>query len=367
MLGHVNTLLTSMPSFTPFLATLRRFYYPTHSILRTNIILFHSQSRSYTKFNKFTLSNSPGPVPTTSKSINKKWDKLLAYRCRRLFSNNYQKNIIGTKSSRNGATNKSAVKIETTNTNGNETGFKTMKTKFIATNKGPIKWWTLFLSLTAFGGIVWIYSYQKQSRIQEAVKKNSRVMGKPLLGGPWSLVDHTGRPVTDATLTEGGHTHALLYFGFTFCPDICPAELIKMKKVIERLDEMPDIGAKVLPVFITVDPKRDGVAQVAHYIKDFHPRMLGLTGTPGQIRDACLAYRVYHNVADLNAKDEDDYLVDHSIVMYLIGPDGLFLDFYTQLAEVDECVQRIQDMILNPPQYIEDELGDEEEKEEKEN
>lgn len=87
------------------------------------------------------------------------------------------------------------------------------------------------------------------------------------------------------------------------------------------------------------------MAQVAHYVKDFHPRMLGLTGTPEQVAAACRAFRVYHSVADQDEEDEDDYLVDHSIVMYLIGPDGVFLDFYTQLTEVDEAVERIRNMI----------------------
>ena len=98
-------------------------------------------------------------------------------------------------------------------------------------------------------------------------------------------------------------------------------------------------------MFISVDPHRDGVAQVAHYIKDFHPRTVGLTGTPEQVSVACRAFRVYHSIADRDLENEDDYLVDHSIVMYLIGPDGKFLDFYTQLTEVDEAVERIRKIV----------------------
>lgn len=176
--------------------------------------------------------------------------------------------------------------------------------------------------------------------------RNTKQIGTPALGGPWTLVDQNGRPFTDAMLTEDGQTHALLYFGFTYCPDICPAELIKMKKIIDKLDSMKDVGPVVRPVFISVDPKRDGVAQVRHYVKDFHPRTLGLTGTPEQVATACKAFRVYHSVADLNEENEDDYLVDHSIVMYLVGPDGKFLDFYTQLTEVDEAVERIRQQVL---------------------
>jgi len=214
--------------------------------------------------------------------------------------------------------------------------------------RGPITWASLALVGVVAGGSLWYYQKEKNAIIEKARQRNSRTIGKPLLGGPWTLVDHTGRIITDATLREDGHTHALLYFGFTYCPDICPAELIKMKEIIDKLDEDPEVGPVVRPVFISVDPPRDGVAQVAHYIKDFHPRTLGLTGTPEQVTDACKAYRVYHSVADQNHEDEEDYLVDHSIVMYLIGPDGMFIDFYTQMTEPEEAVQRIKDKILHP-------------------
>lgn len=205
--------------------------------------------------------------------------------------------------------------------------------------RGPIGWASLLAVGGVAGGALYYYSAEKQRRLAEAKKKNNRVTGKALLGGQWTLVDQEGRPVTDASLRTGTHTHALLYFGFTYCPDICPAECIKMKEIIERLDAK--VGERVLPVFISVDPKRDGVAQMEHYVKDFHPRTLGLTGTPGQIAQICKAFRVYHSIADQDLEDEDDYLVDHSIVMYLVGPDGKFLDFYTQMTEAEEAVDRI--------------------------
>jgi protein SCO1/2 len=205
----------------------------------------------------------------------------------------------------------------------------------------PVSWKALGAMLTVFGGCVSWYAWEKQSVLSRAKDKHRRTIGTALLGGPWTLVDHTGRVVTDATLREGGHSFALLYFGFTHCPDICPAELIKMKQVVDRLDR--ELGPVVRPVFISVDPRRDGVAQVSHYIRDFHPRTLGLTGTPGQVKAVCRAFRVYHSVAD--QASEDDYLVDHSIVMYLLGPDGVFIDFYTQLADADECFERINKAI----------------------
>jgi protein SCO1/2 len=207
----------------------------------------------------------------------------------------------------------------------------------------PVTWKVLGAMVFVFGGGVAFYAWEKQSVLSRAKDKHRRTIGTALLGGPWTLVDHTGRVVTDASLREGGHDFALLYFGFTYCPDICPAELIKMKQVVDRLDRDRDVGPVVRPVFISVDPRRDGVAQVAHYIRDFHPRTLGLTGTPGQVKAACRAFRVYHSVADQTS--EDEYLVDHSIVMYLLGPDGVFIDFYTQMADADECYERIKKAI----------------------
>eukprot|EP00924_Labyrinthula_sp_SR-Ha-C_P003236 maker-scaffold_15-snap-gene-3.27-mRNA-1 protein AED:0.02 eAED:0.02 QI:85/1/1/1/1/1/2/50/263 len=208
---------------------------------------------------------------------------------------------------------------------------------------GPVSWTSLAIAAATGVGLVSYFYFEKDRRKTVALDKQKKQIGKPQLGGPWTLVDHTGRPYTDKHMRENGHGYALLYFGFTFCPDICPAELIKMKRIIEKLDKK--VGEIVLPVFISVDPKRDGVAQVAHYIKDFHPRTVGLTGTPEQVGVACKAFRVYYNIADQDEELEDDYLVDHSIVMYLIGPDGTFLDFYTQLTEVDEAVQRIEKII----------------------
>lgn len=128
-----------------------------------------------------------------------------------------------------------------------------------------------------------------------------------------------------------------------------------MKRIIDKLDKIKDIGPIVVPVFISVDPHRDGILQVKHYIQDFHERTIGLTGTPEQVGEACKRFRVYHSIADRDLEDEDDYLVDHSIVMYLIGPDGKFLDFYTQLTEVDEAVERIEKIIYDDRKRLKEE------------
>jgi protein SCO1/2 len=150
--------------------------------------------------------------------------------------------------------------------------------------------------------------YYNLVRTRKQADEASRVegYGKPLLGGPWSLVDGDGVPRTSGDYLG---QYVLLYFGFTFCPDICPNELVKMAQVVQALDATPQHAGKVTPMFISLDPYRDTCEQVKAYCADFHPRMVGLTGTPGQVAKAAKAYRVYFSEVDRKeGQDNDDYL-----------------------------------------------------------
>lgn len=134
------------------------------------------------------------------------------------------------------------------------------------------------------------------------------------LGGPFTLVDHTGRAVTERDFAGRA---VLLYFGYTYCPDVCPTEL---GTIAAALDAMGPAGERVTPVFVTIDPERDTQAALADYVSRFHPRMVGLTGTAEQIAQAARAYRVYY--AKVRPRDLGDYLMDHSSFIYFVGPDG---------------------------------------------
>jgi len=170
-----------------------------------------------------------------------------------------------------------------------------------------------------------------------------RTYGKPAVGGPFSLVDEQGTPVTDASYPG---KYLLIYFGFTYCPDICPSELVKIGKVLEKLESSCGIKDRVQPLFISLDGKRDSIAQMKQYKNDFHPSMRFLTGTPKQLEEAARYFRVYFADTIQNEDDdEDDYLVDHSIVMYLINPEGEFEEFFTQMSNVQECVMRISKIV----------------------
>ncbi len=142
--------------------------------------------------------------------------------------------------------------------------------------------------------------------------------GGMAVGGPFALVDGDGKAVTDRSWRG---KFMLVYFGYTFCPDVCPTTL---NHVADALDRLGPAGERVQPLFITVDPKRDGPAVVKQYAAAFGPRMIGLTGSPEQIGAAARAYRVYY-AEHRTGTGGDDYTMDHSSVLYLMGPDGRFV------------------------------------------
>jgi protein SCO1/2 len=138
------------------------------------------------------------------------------------------------------------------------------------------------------------------------------------IGGPFKLEDGLGRTITDRDLRG---RYLLVYFGYTYCPDVCPTTLNEVATAMEKLGPK---AAEVQPVFITVDPERDTPTVVKNYVAAFSPKLLGLTGTPEQIAQVAKAYRVYYEPhrAGTNA---GDYTVDHSSLLYLMGPDGVFV------------------------------------------
>jgi len=147
------------------------------------------------------------------------------------------------------------------------------------------------------------------------------------LGGPFSLLDHHGRRVTEADFRG---KWMLIYFGYTYCPDICPTEL---QTISTALDDLGDQGAAVVPVFVTVDPERDTPAALADYVKLFDERLIGLTGSPAEIADVARRFRVY--AAKVPQKG-GGYVMDHSSFLYLVGPDGVFRALFRRGMKPEE-------------------------------
>ncbi|XP_023325370.1 protein SCO1 homolog, mitochondrial [Eurytemora carolleeae] len=154
---------------------------------------------------------------------------------------------------------------------------------------GPISWRNLAATGIVFGILLATYTYAKNKKEEAVAAERKKLIGKARIGGGFDLIDQNGKPTkSDQFLGQW----CLLYFGFTHCPDICPEEL---EKVAEVVDMMEKEERPVQPIFITVDPKRDGVKEVAEYVKEFHPKLIGLTGTEEQIKNACKSYRVYYS------------------------------------------------------------------------
>ena len=151
---------------------------------------------------------------------------------------------------------------------------------------------------------------------------NAASIPPALFGGPFALSDHDGRAVTDKDFAG---RYMLVYFGYTYCPDVCPTDLTTMAAALDALGPLTD---KLHPVFITVDPGRDTAAVLRDYTRAFHPTLLGLTGSQAQVASAAKAYRVHRRIFRLEGAGKDDYLVDHSSLAYLMGPDGGFVTMF---------------------------------------
>lgn len=138
------------------------------------------------------------------------------------------------------------------------------------------------------------------------------------IGGPFTLIDQDGREVSD---TDFAGEYRLVYFGFTYCPDVCPVDLQTMGQGLRAFEKSdPAAAARVQPIFISVDPERDRPEVLKQYVGAFHPRLIGLTGTPEQIAEVAKNHGIYFSRQA--GADSEHYLVDHSRMVLLFGPDG---------------------------------------------
>jgi cytochrome oxidase Cu insertion factor (SCO1/SenC/PrrC family) len=172
-----------------------------------------------------------------------------------------------------------------------------------------------YLLLCAFvvSGAIWHMADQ-----ESALLSGSGVVGAAI-GGPFSLIDQDGAPRSDKDFRG---RFALVYFGYTNCPDVCPTTLAMMADALDRLGAK---STRFTPIFITVDPARDTSKILKQYLAAFGPRFVGLTGSPSSIAAAEHEYRVY---AAKHPLPGGGYAMDHSGEIYLLGPDGKLVAFY---------------------------------------
>ena len=177
------------------------------------------------------------------------------------------------------------------------------------------------VALVFLGG-VWLATGGQESGDKYAQCRKTAVAGGAQIGGAFTLVDENGATVTDRDVID---QPSLVYFGYTFCPDVCPLDNDRNAEAIEILESRGDI---VKPVFISIDPQRDTPEILRDFTDNLHPRMVGLTGTPEQVKAASQAYRTYFKKQEPEEGDEQFYLVDHSTFTYLVFPDEGFIEFF---------------------------------------
>jgi len=189
------------------------------------------------------------------------------------------------------------------------------------------------VSVAALVGGVWVMTQRGAEADQFAQCRSSQIAGGAAqIGGPFELVNAKGETVTDKdVITEP----SLVYFGYTFCPDVCPMDTARNADAIDVLAER---GQSVTPVFISIDPTRDTPEVVGEFAENLHERMIGLTGSLDQVKAASRAYKTYFQA---QAGDDEFYLVDHSTFSYLVLPEQGFVEFFRRDVEAEEMADQI--------------------------
>ncbi|MCJ1397605.1 Cu-binding protein [Xylographa trunciseda] len=216
--------------------------------------------------------------------------------------------------------------------------------------------------------MIYYFRSEKERMERQRIAEASKGVGKPKVGGKFELVDQDGRKWSSEeemggrfSLVSGivgisadgmavkrnfGHGHVTVYFGFTHCPDICPEELDKMAEMVDLVSiALPPTSSSnptLLPIFITCDPARDTPSVLKTYLQEFHPSMIGLTGTWEQIKAVCKMYRVYFSTPE-GVKPGMDYLVDHSIYFYLMDPEGDFVEAIGRTHSAEKAAKIISE------------------------
>jgi len=160
---------------------------------------------------------------------------------------------------------------------------------------------------------------------------------EPTLGGPFSLVDQNGAPRTEADFYG---SYPLIFFGFTHCPELCPRSLVTMSAAIDDLTaRAPEKAERVAPIFITVDPVRDTVAAMKSYVANFHPRLVGLTGSTEEIERVTREYGAFYASVPQGG---GDYAMDHSGFILLMGPKGEYVTHFEPNVRADELAEELE-------------------------
>lgn len=188
------------------------------------------------------------------------------------------------------------------------------------------------VATAVFVGAPAFYIWQQRAGDVYAECRGGAVGGGDI-GGPFTLVNGDGKTVTDKDVIT---KPTLLYFGYTFCPDVCPADNARNAEAVDILEER---GYDVQPAFISIDPARDTPEVVKDFAANLHPKMIGLTGSEAQVKAASQAYKTYFRKQEEG--DPQFYLVDHSTFTYLVMPGTGFVDFFKRDETADQMADRV--------------------------
>lgn len=206
---------------------------------------------------------------------------------------------------------------------------------------GPIEfasWKSILILLGVGGAFTYYFTLQKEKLKLQKEADSKRGIGKPHIGGEFDLIDTNNQRFTHENLLNDNKVFSIVYFGFTHCPDVCPDELDKLG---EMLDDLKQHNITLQPIFITCDPARDSPEVIKQYLEDFHPSIVGLTGTYEAVKNVCKKYRVYFSTPP-DVKPGQDYLVDHSIFFYLMDSEGNYVDVIGREFTAEKGAERIR-------------------------
>ncbi|CCF58835.1 hypothetical protein KAFR_0F02380 [Kazachstania africana CBS 2517] len=217
---------------------------------------------------------------------------------------------------------------------GRSTDFRNLKTTDKKGGNGnkTRQWLGIGAFVTLCSGSYY-YLLRKKSRLEvEKIAESNR----QLLDGQFQLTDFNGQKFTQDDLLG---KFSIIYFGFTHCPDVCPTELDRLTVWLKKLEKKR--GIKPNAIFVTCDPIRDTPDVLKRYLKDFHPSIIGLTGTYDQIKDMCKNFKVFFSTPR-NVSPQEDYIVDHSAFFYLLDPEGQFVEALGTIYEDKDGLERIE-------------------------
>jgi len=191
--------------------------------------------------------------------------------------------------------------------------------------------------IICFGTLGWFL--YKVPMMQSTSNPGVKTTGTAAIGGPFTLVDHFNKTVTDADFRG---RYMLIFFGYTYCPDVCPTTLTDISDALGELGKDAD---DIAPIFITVDPERDKPEFMKEYIEHFHPKLIGMSGTVEQVKTVAGAYRVFFQKAREKGAEPDDYLMNHSSITYLMGKDGKFLTHFSHGTSAKDMAAKIKSFL----------------------